>query len=249
MIKLPISLVVITLNEEKNIERCIKSVPFASEVVIVDSGSQDQTVEIAKKLGAKVDHEKWLGFGPQKNLATQKASYDWILNLDADEALSPELCEEIQNVFSKLNPLCAYSLPRRSFHLGRWIRFGGWYPDRQIRLYHRQHARWSEAQIHEKVEAPQTAALQNDLLHWVFVDLANQVATNNRYSTLLAEQDFQKGKKFSLPKLILKPVSKFFECYFLKLGFLDGLPGFIIAVSAAYSIFLRWSKIWELQKK
>ncbi len=249
MQKLPLSLTVITKNEEKNIERCLRSVPFASEIIVVDSDSTDQTRELAQKLGAKVLVEAWKGFGPQKQFAVEKAQYDWVLSLDADEALSPELSEEILSRFSSLDEKTAYQLPRRSFHLGRWIHYGGWYPDRQIRLFNRKFSHWDQAQIHEKVETEKTDQFQSPILHWVFKNLSHQVVTNDRYSGLQAEDLFSRGKRFSLYYLIVKPPSKFFETYFLKRGFLDGLPGFLISVSAAYSVFLKWAKIWELENK
>lgn len=255
MQKLPLSLVIISLNEEKNIERCIKSVPFASEVVVLDSGSRDRTQELAQKASTESNQElifreqKWLGFGLQKRKATELAKYDWILNLDADEALSPELASEIQARFKSLDPKTAHFLPRKSFHLGRWILHGGWYPDRQLRLYHRQFFDWSEDSIHEKVVALKGGvadkSFQSPLLHYVFQNLHHQIETNNKYSGLQAGAHLAQGKHFSMAKLITKPITKFFECYFLKRGFLDGLPGFIIAVGAGYSVFLRWSKIWE----
>lgn len=247
--KLPLTLMIITLNEERNIERCIRSVPFASEILVIDSGSRDKTKEIAEKNGAKVLHHEWIGFGPQKKWGTAQARYDWILSLDADEALSSDLAEEILAKFSELDPKTGYELPRLSMHLGRWIRHGGWYPDAQLRLYHRQFSNWPDAQIHERVDSPTVARLKKDLYHFVFQDLSHQVQTNNRYSSLLAEKDFASGKRFSLFRLIVKPWSKFIECYFLKLGMLDGIPGFMISVGAAYSIFLRQSKLWELGKR
>lgn len=249
MKKLPLSLVVIVKNEEKNIERCLRSVPFASEILVVDSDSTDGTVAKAQSLGARTLVKEWLGFGAQKNYASMQAQNDWILSLDADEALSPELQEEIQKIFAELNPEVAYRIPRRSFHLGRWIHHGGWYPDYQTRLYHRKHSSWAEVNIHEKIIAKSTKKLQNPILHWVFKDLSHQVQTNDKYSGLLAEKLNHDGKKFSLFKLVTKPWVKFVECYFWKLGFLDGRPGFIIAVSAAYSVFLKWSKLGELQRK
>lgn len=248
VMKLPISLIVITLNEERNIERCIRSVPFASDVVVVDSGSQDRTCEIASSLGARVLEKAWMGFGPQKKFATEQARHDWILSLDADEVLSPELAKEIQDRFSTFDPKTGFEMPRKSWHLGRWIQHGGWYPDYQLRFYNRRFSQWPDAMIHERVQAEKVERLQNPLLHYVFVDLADQVNTNNRYSSLLAEKDWQAGKRFSFFKLLIKPWTKFMETYFLKLGFLDGLAGFLISVSAAYSIFLRWAKLNELQR-
>ncbi len=249
MTKLPLSLVVITLNEESKIERCLKSVPFASELVVVDSFSQDKTVEVAQKCGARVVQEKWRGFGPQKAFATEIATHDWVLSLDADEALSPELAQEIYEKFSRLNPQAGYRLPRLSYHLGRWIRHGGWYPDYQMRLFNKKHSQWNTEPLHEKVVVQKVETLKNNLLHWVFSGISDQVKTNDRYSTLGAEQVIKSGKKFSYAKLLLKPFSKFVETYFWKLGFLDGLPGFIISIGAAYSMFLRWAKIWEMTRK
>ncbi len=247
MKKLPLSLVVITKNEQKNIERCLRSVPFASEMIVVDSLSTDETVKICESLGAKVYQKEWMGFGPQKKYATSKASYDWILSLDADEALSPELQEEIVHRFDQLKPEVAYRLPRRSFHLGRWIRHGGWLPDYQTRIYNRQRNNWTEDPIHEKVAAANLEVFKNPILHWVFKDMSHQVSTNDRYSGLQALQLYKSGKKFSYFKLLVKPPTKFIECYILKRGFLDGWAGFMIAISAAYSVFLKWAKLWELQ--
>jgi len=249
MEKLPLSLVVITFNEESNIERCLQSVPFADDIVVVDSHSTDQTRAIAERCGARVVTEAWRGYGAQKALATSLAKNDWVLNLDADEALSPELATEILAHFSKLDPATGYLMPRKSFHLGRWILHGGWYPDYQLRLFHRQQSQWSLAEVHEKVNAKLEVRLQQPLLHWVFEDLSDQVKTNDKYSSLGAQQLERRGQKFSLFKLLVKPVSKFLECYLWKRGFMDGLPGFIIAVGAAYSVFLKFAKLWEMQNK
>jgi glycosyltransferase involved in cell wall biosynthesis len=249
VMKLPLSLVVITLNEETNIERCLKSVPFASDIVVVDSLSTDRTVETAEKLGARVLTEKWRGYGPQKAFAVSQAKYDWILSLDADEALSPQAQQEILDKFASFQEEVGYEIPRLSWHLGRWILHGGWYPDYQLRLFHREHSKWTDAALHEKVEVNSKVRLEHPILHWVFDDLSDQVLTNDKYSTLGAANLNAQGKRFSLLKLIFKPWSKFIECYFIKLGFLDGRPGFIIAVGAAYSIFLRHAKLWEIQMK
>ncbi len=246
--KLPLSVVVITKNEIHNIERCLASIPWADEYLVIDSGSTDATVEKSKALGAKVLVESWRGFGAQKALASRLAKNDWILSLDADEALSPELSQEIKTQFASLDPKTGYEMPRQSFHMGRWIRHGGWYPDAQLRLFHRDHSMWNESAIHEKVICARTARFENRLLHYVFRNLHHQIETNNRYSSLQAEELSQSGQKFSFIKLIFKPPTKFIESYFVKLGFLDGIPGFVIAVGAAYSVFLRWGKLWEIQK-
>ncbi len=243
-----LSLVVITRNAEAHIARCIRSVPFASDIVVLDSGSEDQTVTIAKNLGARVFIEEWRGFGPQKRRATELAKTDWILSLDADEALSEDSQRELAEFLKNEPPLAAYAFPRVSYHLGRWIWHGGWYPDWQVRLYDRRRANWSNAQIHEKIQCDRIGYLKKPIEHLVFKDLADQVNTNNRYSTLGSETLAKKGRRFWLIHLLIKPKVKFLETYVWKRGFLDGLPGFIIAVGAAYSVFLKWAKLWEYEK-
>lgn len=252
MKKLPITLAIITLNEEDNIERCIKSVPFADEVVVVDSFSTDRTVEIAQSLGAQVildESLKKATLGKLKAKATDSARNQWVLSLDADEALSDELCAEILQKFSSLDSKTGYLLPRISFHLGRWIRYGGWYPDYQLRIFNREFAKWNHEDLHERVVVAQHEKFEKPIRHWVFKNLFHNVATNNNYSTRGTLQLIQKGKKFSYFHFITKPWVKFIECYFIKRGFLDGMPGFIIAVGAAYSIFLRHAKLWEHEIK
>lgn len=248
MTKLPISLAVITLNEEANIERCLRSAPFVDDIVVVDSFSTDRTVERAQSCGARVYQENWRGFGPQKAFAASQAKNAWVLSLDADEALSPELAAEIIECFASLDPEAGYLTPRSSYHLGRWIKYGGWYPDYQLRLFNKEFAHWNTAAVHEKVEVSKTLKLKGPLLHWVFDGISDQVVTNDRYSTLGAKQMLEAGKKFSCFRLVFKPWGKFLETYFWKQGFRDGLPGFIIAVGAAYSLFLKFAKLWELEK-
>ena len=247
-----LSLAIICLNEEANLERCVRSVPFADEVVIIDSGSTDGTLQIARSLGAKVFIEEWQGFRDQKRIATNRCRYEWVLSLDADEALSQEAAKEIERLLGSddLGRATGYELPRLTWNLGRWIRHGGWYPDRQLRLYDRRESRWEGGtHVHERVESRVVGQLQHPIHHWPFKNLADQVETNNRYSGLGARELQRKGKKFSVIKLVFKPVSKFLETYLIKKGFLDGMPGFIIAVGASYSIFLKYAKMWERKFK
>jgi glycosyltransferase involved in cell wall biosynthesis len=246
--KLPISLVIITFNEEAHIERCIRSAPFVDDIIVVDSFSTDRTVEIATSLGARVFNEKWKGFGPQKAFAAEQAKNPWILSLDADEALSSELSHEIQQKFSTLDPQAGYLVPRRSFYLNRWISHGGWYPDYQLRMFNKEQSQWNSAGLHEKVEVKRQLKFLRDLHHYVFDDLHDQVQTNNRYSGLGAQALAERGRKFSYIHLLTKPPTKFVETYFFKAGFLDGIPGFLISVSAAYSVFLKWAKLWEIER-
>lgn len=245
-----LSVIIITKNEELNIQRCLQSVQFADEILVVDSGSQDLTVKIAEKMGARVLTQAWMGFGPQKKWATSQAKNDWILSIDADEVVSPELAKEIQTKFMELDPKIGYEMPRKSWFMGRWILHGGWYPDRQLRLYHRGHSNWPEAIVHERVivSSGLTSGLDSPLYHYVFKDIGDQIETNNRYSGLLAKADFDKGKRFSFLRMLTKPSIKFLECYLWKRGFMDGFAGYVIARNAAYSIFLRIVKLKELEK-
>lgn len=245
---LPISLVIITLNEEEKLKECIKSVPFASDIVVLDSFSKDKTKEIADSLGARFFEQEWLGFGAQKKRAVELAKHDWVLSLDADERLSPELQSEIKEIFTQLNPETGYLIPRVSFYLGRWIRHGGWYPDYQLRLFNRKHSQWNPVPIHEHVLSIGTSKLRHSIQHLVFKSISHQVITNDKYSSLQALQLNEKRVNFSMFKLLTKPAVKFFENYIFKMGFLDGMPGFIIAVGAAYSVFLKYAKLWEAEK-
>ena len=176
------------------------------------------------------------------------AETDWILSIDADEEATPELRSEILRVVSEPGDRVAFSMPRKTLHSGRWIRYGGWYPNRNIRLFRKSSGRWVGNEVHERWEARGPVAdLNSDLMHYSFFNLADQVERNNRYSSLSALQLRKSGKGFSTARQFLKTASKFFETYMLKRGFLDGYPGFIISVSAAYSVFLKWAKLWELE--
>jgi glycosyltransferase involved in cell wall biosynthesis len=245
----PLSVTIITLNEEANLARAIESVRgFAQEVLVVDSGSTDHTLEIARHLGARVLTNPWRGYGQQKNFAQTQAAHDWVLNIDADEEVSPELAVEIQQVLERDygKNVAGYNVPRLSKYLGRWIRHGGWYPNRLVRLANRQHAKWSEPDVHEECIVRGTVIpLGYDLLHYPFSNVSDQILTNLRYSRLGSDKLRKRGIRKSLLKLIGKPIGKFFETYFLKKGFRDGIAGFIISVNAAHSIFLKYAYLFE----
>jgi glycosyltransferase involved in cell wall biosynthesis len=246
---LKLSTVIITKNEQQNIARCLSSVKdLSDEILIYDSGSTDETIVIANKMGAKVISGEWLGFGATKHKATDLAKNDWILSIDADEEVSDKLKQEIQNKFLQLESESAYALPRSSFFLGRWIRFGGWTPDYQIRLFNKKYSQWNKNLIHEKVETQSIKYFSKKLNHYVFKNISHQVQTNDRYSGLLAEKMKNEGKKFNWFHFLTKPSVKFIECYFLKLGIFDGYVGFLIAKNAGYSVFLKWAKLKELSK-
>jgi len=244
-----ISAAIITYNEEKNIKRCMDSLDFVDEIIVVDSLSSDNTCAIAKELGAKVIDQKFLGHIDQKQLAVENCSNEWVLSLDADEEVSPELKASILELIK--NPLEheAYEMKRVSFHLGKWIRHGGWYPDKKTRFFNKTKAHWGGYNPHDKVIVDGSIGmLEGDLMHYVFDDLRHNIDTNNSYSSIMAEDLAKEDKKFCYLKLFFKPLGKFLEVYIYKRGFMDGMPGFIIAVGAAYSMFLKFAKLWELKK-
>lgn len=199
-------------------------------------------------MGARVLTHAWKGYGQQKNYAQSQAAHDWILNIDADEEVTPELAQAIQSSVSaaQAGPVHGFYFPRKTFYLGRWIRFGGWYPNHLVRVAHRQHSAWTEPTVHEELKINgETRLIDSPLLHYTFSSIQQQVQTNLRYAQLGSEVLRQKGQAPSHFKLIGKPIGKFFETFFLKLGFMDGLPGFIISVNAAHSMFLKYAYLHE----
>lgn len=246
----PLTATVITKNEAANIDRCLSSLSFCDEIVVVDSGSHDATRELASKYTSKVVERAWTGYADQKNYGNSLATSDWILSIDADEEVSPELKAEILALLSSsMITASAFTVPRKTIHFGRWIRFGGWYPNRLVRLYRKSQGSWQGDELHEKwVTTGAVAPLTCALLHYSFSDLADQVERNNRYSGLGARELRRRKRSFSRFHLLFRPLWKFIETYVVKLGFRDGMPGFIISVSAAYSVFLKWAKLWEIER-
>jgi glycosyltransferase involved in cell wall biosynthesis len=238
-----ITATIITLDEERNIARAIESLRCADEILIVDSGSVDRTVELATNLGARVLEAGWRGYAGQKNLATGEAANDWILSLDADEALSESLEAEIWNLKKSGPEFDGYTVPRLARYLGRWIYHSGWYPDRKIRLYDRRKAKWVGDFVHESVEVQgRLGHLKGNLLHFTCESLSEHVKTLDRYTTLAA-QELAAGKvKVPLTRLIADPAWAFLNTYILKGGFMDGPEGLTIAHMAAFYVFLKYSK-------
>lgn len=243
-----ISAVIITRNEEANLDRCLRSLGFCDEIVIVDAESTDRTREIAARYLTRVFVRPWDGFVPQRRYAVGLAQHEWVLSIDADEEIPPELREELLRTAANPEARDAYSMPRKTIHLGRWIRHGGWYPNRLVRFFRKGLGDWQGNEVHEYWQTRGSSGeLGADLVHYSFHDLADQVARNNTYSSLGAKGLRTSGVYFSPVRLFAKTLSKFIETYFVKLGFLDGYPGLIISVSAAYSVFLKWAKLWELE--
>ena len=242
-----LSAVLITKNEERNVERCLSSLMFCDEIIVVDSFSTDKTIEIAKKYTEKVYQHSWEGYAAQKNFAISLSKNNWILSIDADEEVPAELQKELIELFQKEPDNSAYLIGRRTIHSGKWIKHGGWYPNRLVRLFDKRQGTWQGGAVHEfwSTKGP-VSQMHNDLLHYSFLNISDQVERNNRYSTLGAQVLHDQDAEFSVFKLVTKPIFKFIETYFLKRGFFDGYLGFIISVSAAYSVFLKWAKLWEL---
>jgi glycosyltransferase involved in cell wall biosynthesis len=245
-----ISATVIAYNEEKDIARCLKSLSFCDEIIVVDSFSTDQTAEIAKKLGAKVYQKKWEGYGQQKNYAMSLAKNEWVLNLDADEEVTLELKDEILEKISSNPKVNGFMIARKTFYRNKWIQHGGWYPNYVTRLSRKSKSKWTEPSVHETlVVEGMVEKLKNPMNHYTFQDMKDHFQTNVKYAKQGAIALYEKGVKPSILKLLLKPISKFFETYFFKLGFLDGLYGFIISVNAAHSIFMKYSYLYELKEE
>lgn len=238
-----ISATLIAFNEERKIPRAIESLRCCDEIVVIDSGSTDRTVEVAAKLGARVVESPWRGFAGQKNYASEQASNDWVLSIDADEALSEALEAEIWQL-KKSGPTCdAYTMPRLAQYLGRWILHSGWYPDRKVRLFDRRKSFWVGDFVHESVRVDGTTGhLKFNLLHFTCDSLTEHLKTMDAYTTLAAQEIVSERRAVGYRHLLLDPVWTFFNTYVLKRGFLDGQEGLAIAYMAAMYNFLKYAK-------
>ncbi|MEP7148257.1 MAG: glycosyltransferase family 2 protein [Acidobacteriota bacterium] len=248
-----ISAVIITYNEEKNIEDAIRSVSWADEIIVVDSESTDRTRELAESLGARVLLNPWPGFSAQKQFAVDEAAHDWIFSLDADERVTDDLREEIRGLADKERHGDGFRVPRLSYYMGRAIKHGGWYPDLQLRLFDRRRGKWNGAVVHESVQMDQGASvgiLMGDILHYS-VDSPghhNRMIAE-RYAPLGSRKMYEVGRRTSPVKAVFATGFAFIRAYFLKAGFLDGYPGFCIAYFAAHHAFMKHILLIELQKK
>jgi glycosyltransferase involved in cell wall biosynthesis len=245
-----ISATIITLDEEANLGRCLASLRgVADEVVVLDSGSRDRTGAIAREGGAVFVHQPWLGYGPQKNAASDRATHEWILSLDADEALSEPLREAILAVKRDGPRADAYELNRLNWYCGAFLRHSGWYPDRKVRLWRKGAARWADASIHELVEVSPGATVERlggDLLHYTIHDRAQHLRTIERFTTLSAEALLRDGKAGQAWKRFVSPGVTFLRGYVLKAGFLDGRAGWDVCRLSAYATWLKYEKLRRL---
>ena len=246
-----VSAVLITRNEALNIEEALQSVSWADEIVVVDSGSTDGTPDLCRRYTDRIFQREWTGYVDQKNFATQKASHDWILSLDADERPSAELIAEIQSLRHAGFPCAGYRIPRVTFFMGRWLRHGDWYPDYQLRLFDRTRARWQGGRVHESVRLQdgRPGLLKGELLHFTYRALSDYLKRLESYTTLASADYHDRGKNATFLKLLLDPSATFVKSYLLKRGFLDGVPGFMAAVMGSVSDFFKYAKLYELRHK
>ena len=244
---MPLSVALVTQNAAAQLPDCLASVAFADDVVVIDSGSSDGTAEVAARYGARVVTKEWLGFGRQKQFAVEQAAHDWVLCLDADERVSPELAASL--VLALNAPEApVYRMARRNRFLGRWLRHGEGYPDWSARLFDRRRARWSDDVVHEKVVGNPVGTLSGDLLHESAEDLGRYLEKQNRYTSLAAGELHRQGRSAGLADIAVSPLARFVKFYLLRLGFLDGLPGLVHISIGCMNSFMKYAKLMELHK-
>jgi len=240
---------VITLNEAANIEASLASIAWADEILVIDSGSTDGTPDLARARGARVVVKDWPGYSAQKNFAAVQAAHDWILSVDADERVTPELAAQIRQLLTTEPGIAGYRIPRVTWHLGRWIRVTDWYPDPQLRLYDRRRAKWAERRVHESVTADGLVErLTGELQHYAYRNVSHHFATMDRYTTLAAEEMYAQGRRAGAFDLIAHPPATFLRNYVLRRGFTAGMTGFIISAMNSFYVFMKFVKLWSIQR-
>ncbi len=238
-----LSVTIIAFNEEKWIRDALESVKWADEIVVIDSLSTDRTIEICREYTTQIHQVAWHGYVEQKNIATQHASHDWILNIDADERVSPELAEEIRRILAAQAQAVGYFMPRKTYYLGDWIRYCGWYPDDKLRLFKKQHGRWVGKALHEKVQVDgKTAKLQHDLYHHTYENIDDHLQKMNSFTSVAASH---KRGNISGAGIFLRTMFTFFKKYILQQGFRGGTRGVIVSLLSAFTVALKYSKLWE----
>ena len=238
-----VSITVITYNEERNIERCLASLKWADEIVVLDAFSSDKTVEICRRYTDRVYQEHWVNFGRQKNLCAAKASHRWVLNLDADEVISAECAREICRELEKGPVHAVYAFPRKNYFGGRWVRHAGWYPDRITRFYDKTRVAFTEPFVHEKLSPDADMGIfQEPILHHSYEGMEDYVGRQNRYSTLCAREMVKQGRGATCIDLCLRPPWAFLRSFIFQQGFREGFLGFFLAVATAFYTFLKYAK-------
>lgn len=245
-----LSVTLITRDEAPNVEAALQSVVWADEIVVVDSGSTDATTTLARRYTDHVVVREWRGYAEQKNYAASLASADWILSIDADERVTPELAGEIRAQLAEEPAAGGYRIPRVSWYQGRWIRSTDWYPDYQLRLYDRRAGRWLQRRVHESVavDGP-VGTLRHELQHYSYRNLSDHLARMDRYTDLAAEQMLAEGRRAGLLDLAVHPPLAFLRNYVLRRGVIDGRLGLMISLMNAYYVFLKFAKLWELERR
>ena len=246
-----VSAVVIAYNDEPNMRACLESLSWADELIVVDNCSTDATGLISREFTEKVYRHEFHGFGRLRNTAVSYATQDWIFSLDTDERVTPELCEEILSLLRRGPDADAYHVPQRTYFMGRWIRHGGWYPDyRQPQLFRKDRMRYREDLVHEGFDLNgRLGYLKSDVLEFPFRDISHFIKKNHRYADLMAIRMMQKGRRFRPYQLVTHPCFSFVKMYAARAGFLDGMPGLILAGLYAYYTFIKYAKFWELSRE
>jgi glycosyltransferase involved in cell wall biosynthesis len=241
-----ISVVIITKNEEKNIRRCLKSIQWADEIVIVDSGSTDRTLDICQRYNCKIISTQWLGFGKTKQLAINSAKYDWVLSIDADEEISTELGNKIKEIFLREPTYNGYKVKRISYYLDKQIKHSGWGKEYKLRLFNRNYGNFNEKPVHETVILKgETGIIKEPILHYPYPTIKVHLEKMSLYAQIFAEEEFKKGKRSSIAIAVSRGVSKFIKMYLLQFGFLDGKMGFLLALNSAYGVYLKYIYLWK----
>lgn len=247
--KATVSAIVVCFNEERNIGPCLESLRWCDEIVVVDSFSTDRTVEICRQYTDRVIQRPWPGYREQKAFAHSQATKEWVLLVDADERVSPELKNEIQEALNLGGDgYAAFAVPRLVFYLGRWWRRGGWYPDYDVRLFRRDRATWGGSDPHEKILVDgKVRRVRHPLYHFSYRDIADHMERINKFTSISSKELAQGRQRWRLVDALLRPAFRFFRCYFWQRGFLEGFAGFYVAVTAAVYVFLKYAKLWELE--
>jgi glycosyltransferase involved in cell wall biosynthesis len=243
-----ISVTIITKNEAKNIRRCLKSIQWADEIVVVDTFSSDRTVEICREFTDKVFQASWLGYGLQKNLCASKATNRWVLNLDADEVISSECAAEIQELLSGQPEFLLYRFPRKNFIADRWVRYAGWYPDLISRLYDKDRVSFSDSMVHERLIPDKIGGIiSRPIFHYSFDGMEDYIERQNRYSSLYAEEKKRLNWKVNWTHLYIRPVWAFIRTYFFRQGFREGFLGVFLALAMMFYTYLKYAKTRSIQ--
>jgi glycosyltransferase involved in cell wall biosynthesis len=246
-----LSVVIVTQNEQDRIKQCLESVAWADEIIIVDAFSTDKTVEICRSYTDKIYSRQWDGFIPQKNYALSLATKEWILSLDADEQLSDRLTTEVKDAIINQRGTCdAYSMPRKTYYLGRWMLHSGWYPDRKVRLVRKGFASWGGLEPHDALKVNgKVCELNGNILHYSFRNLSHHIRKLDYFTDAASLELIKSGRRAGVLDMIMHPAGMFFKMFILKKGFMDGVQGFIAAGVSAFHVFMKYAKAWEIKKR